>query len=139
MRFPIARISLALIAATAITASPARAQESFDVRNAIAVEGLFRGAAQRCGSPAFAERFISLSKTLVAFSLQGDGPIDTAKIEETIVRYAQDPEFQNLTPEQCAGTLPKLEALYQNRMITLQESQSTTDALRELDRNGGIP
>lgn len=128
--------ALACLAVASIAAFPAHAQGAFNVDNAAAVEGLFRGAAVRCASPEFAQRFVDVSKALVAFSLQGEGPIDTAQIEDAIARHANDPRFDRLNKDKmCGDMLPKLEALYKNRLASLQEAQRAADALRDLAGN----
>lgn len=130
------RSAFASVLALGLTAGSAQAQETFNVDNAAAVEGLFRGAALHCGEPDFARRFVDVSKAMVAFSLQGEGPINLAKIEEAISLHANDPRFDQADKARmCSDMLPKLDALYNNRLTSLQEAQRAAEALRSLAEN----
>lgn len=129
------RQAIALVVAALCTI--AQAQERFDVDNAAGIEGVLRATATRCMEPDFATRFINVSKALVAFSLQGDGPLNPAQVEALITRYANDPRFDDLdVAVLCEGVRPKLQALYKTRLISLQESQRAAEALRELNDAG---
>lgn len=103
---------------------------AFDIDQATALEGLFRGIAKRCGTQEFSNAFVAGSRQQVATSLQGDdGKVAIAEVEAEIDSYANRPEFKKLSMNDCLRLLPQLEKLHENRTSALESTKEVAERL----------
>lgn len=126
MKVPCAKLIPVFITAC-LLAAPVQA---FDIEQAAAIEGLFRGIAVRCGTPEFASNFIAASKKQVAIAVEAQeiGPA-VKDVEAKIIGYSEHPDVQAIPMSECEALISQLEHLHVNREKALHSAKEVVKEL----------